>query len=58
MPDHTLEDRVGKGGKGGQNFGPNIVIGNNRMGGQSMGGSEEEDKAIDRLLGGKTREKT
>jgi len=58
MPDHTLADRVGKGGKGGQNFGPNIVIGSSPMGGQSMGGSEEEDKAIDRLLGGKAREKT
>ena len=41
-----------------QNFGANVVIGSNRMGGQSMGGSEEEDKAIDRILGGKTREKT
>ena len=41
-----------------RNFGANVVIGSNRMGGQSMGGSEAEDKDIDRILGGKTREKT
>ena len=40
------------------NFGANVVIGGSPMGGQSMGGSEAEDKAIDRILGGKTREKT
>lgn len=45
------------GGTQPQNFGSNIVIG----GGSQLpsgGSSEEADKAIDRILGGKTREKT
>ena len=44
----------------GQDFGSNVVIGGN-LGGVTLpsgGSSEEADKFIDRILGGKTREKT